>query len=112
HLVVVLEVVDEIPGSQVEPRRAPPLLLPGVALPLVEIAVPGRRDQLLRRAAVVAVVGLPAAGESHDRRMVPVIVPEGVQPVSPLVDRTDETRLLGLVLGHQPGRARAAGRTD
>ena len=42
------------------PRR---FFCQAVPLPLVEVAVLGRRDELLRRAAVVGVVGLVAAGQ-------------------------------------------------
>src|SRR5207253_6050752 len=46
-LVVVLQENDKGAGRQVQGRRAARLLLPGVTLPLKEITVLERRDELL-----------------------------------------------------------------
>src|SRR5260370_39915880 len=54
-LVVVLEVEDESGPRQVESRRAAPLPLPAIALPLVQRTELGGRQQLPRRSPEVAV---------------------------------------------------------
>src|SRR4029079_17242912 len=82
HLVVVWEERHEGGGRQAEAGRAAALLLPGVALALVEVAVLDRRDQLLRRAAVVSVVRLFAPGERDDGGMVEVVVPQRIDAVA------------------------------
>ncbi len=105
-LVVVLEEVDERRRRQVERRGAAALLLPRVPLPLVEKAVLDARDQLLRRAEVVGVVGLVAAGQRHQRRVVEVVVPERVEAVAALRGRAHQLRLLRLVLGDDRSSAR------
>ncbi len=64
-LVVVLHEVHEGGRREIQAWRAPVLALVGVELSLEQVAVLGRRDELLRAALVVSVVGLVAAGQ-HD----------------------------------------------
>src|SRR6266542_1679226 len=100
-LVVVLDVGDEAARVEVEARRAASLLLPLVALPLVESAPLDRRDELLRVAKVVAVVGLVAAGQGDQRAVMEVVVPQRIETVATLVERPHESALLRLVFGDQ-----------
>ena len=60
-LVMVLEIAHKGGWRQVEGRPAAAFLLPSVPLSLIEIAVLHRRNELLRRAAVIAVIGLMVA---------------------------------------------------
>ena len=55
--------------------------------------------ELLRRAAVVADSRPRRAGERDVRRVVEVVVPEGVEPVAAVLEGRTRRRLLRLVLG-------------
>src|SRR5690606_27731370 len=79
HLVVVLQVVDEGRRRQAARRRAAPLALVGVPLPLEEVAVFGARHEFLWRAAVIFVIGLAMAGEGHHGAVMEVVVPQRVE---------------------------------
>ena len=65
-LIVILDKVDETCRWDSTGRRAAPLLLPAVVLPLIQIAPLDRGDELLRSAAIVGVVGL-VSGRSGRR---------------------------------------------
>src|SRR5665647_3525975 len=82
-LVVILGEGDENPGIRPVGRGAPALLLPLVALPLVEEAVLGGGDELLGRAHIIGIVGLVPAGEGYHGAVVVIVVPQHVQPVAP-----------------------------
>jgi hypothetical protein len=99
-LVVVLDEADEYVRGDPERRGAAPLLLPRVALPLVEIAVLERGHEFLGVPAVVAVVGVVARGEHHLCAVMEIVVPERVHSVPALGLRFHEPRLLRLVLGN------------
>ena len=114
-LVVVLQERDERGRRQVQRRGPAALLLPGVPLPLVQVPPLHRRQDLLRGAAVVRVVGLVVAGQRDARAVVEVVVPQRVQAVAAGLGRAHHPRLLRLVLGdqqaaaaHPPPTARAA----
>ncbi len=66
-------------GGTSERRRAAPLPLAPVPLALVQPAPLEDRDDLLRRAEVVAVVALAPACGGDPRRMVEVVAPEHVE---------------------------------
>src|SRR5687768_3169751 len=84
NLVVILQKVDELLCLEVPCRTAAPLVLPLVPLSLIEIAPACRRDQFLRRAVVVAVVKLVVPRRRHARGMVKIVIPDGIEPVSPV----------------------------
>ena len=87
-LVVVLDEGDECaPAAARRPGVPRRLLLPLVALALVEVAVLDRRDELLRRAEVVGVVGLVVAGQRDHGAVVEVVVPERVEAIAALLGR-------------------------
>src|SRR5690606_26079813 len=100
RMIVVLAERDEAPRRSSERRRPTSLVLPAIALALVEEAVLGAGDQLLRRPEVVRVVGLVPSGQCHTRGVVEVVVPERVQPLTTFPDRLNEADVLGLVLRH------------
>ena len=79
-LVVILEEVDEPLASVSARRGAARLALPGEHLTLVEKAAHQRRDQLLRRAAIVAEVAVDEPGRGDARRVVEVVVPQRIEP--------------------------------
>ncbi len=103
-LVVVLEVVTN--RVRARPREEPrPWLCQRAELALVEEAVLGGRDQLLRRAAVVVEVAIDDAGQRHARGVVAVVVPQHVE-----LDRRPEQRgVLRLVLADEEDPPPAAG---
>src|SRR5262249_21253327 len=82
ELVVVFDVVDEMRWRKPPGRRSTALRLPLVALPLVEAAVFDRRNELLRRACVIGVVSVVAAGERDGGGVMEVVVPQPVEPES------------------------------
>src|SRR5207249_12270006 len=92
---------DERCRRRVERRRSPRLLLPDIALPLVEKAVLRGGNNLARRAAIIAVIGLPPPGQRHHRAMVKIIVPQRVEPIAAAPLRADEARLLRFVLADE-----------
>ena len=101
-LIVVFEEGDEGGRRQREARRAARRVLPVVPLPLEQIAVSRRRDQLLRRAPVVVVVGFAPAGQGDVRGMMEVVVPERVEAVAAIVQLgRGKARLLRFVLGDE-----------
>ena len=103
-LVVILQAGDEGGGVDAEGRGAAVRLAEAVELALEQEAPLDRRDQLLRRAVVVGVIGLGTLGHRHRGGVVEVVVPDRVEPVTALLDRADQPDLLVLVLGDQDDR--------
>src|SRR5713101_3259324 len=103
-LIVILQKADEFFRSEIERRCSSPQLLPGVALALKEKSMFCQRHEFLPLAAVVGVVSLAPAGDGHRGGMVPVVVPEGVDPVLP-----DDVGVLRLVLGDDENSSLASG---
>ncbi len=114
HLIVTLQVRDEPPWLDAARRRAAARLLPGVNLALEQVAVLRGRHELLGRAPVVAEVRLGACPSARRtrrgacRRSRPRRA--RVHLPSRSARRSDETRVLRLVLGDDDG-APTAGRT-
>src|SRR5258707_9655313 len=108
-LVVVLQEIDEVGRRQVERRGAAPLLLPGKNLSLVEVAPFEGRDEFLRIAVIVGVVGFIAADERHHGGMMEVVVPNCIQAVAALLRRAYEASSLPLVLGDDDDRTISRG---
>src|SRR5689334_10289856 len=73
-------------------------------LTLKEKAVLRGRDKFLRPPAVIVIITGVAAGQSDDRGVMEVVVPERVQTVAAGLARLDETDFLGLVLCDQNER--------
>src|SRR6185437_2354725 len=112
ELVVVGDEGDEARWRQIECRSAARLMLPPVPLALVEKPVLGRRQQLLRGAAVAVEVGLVAAGGGDPSAVVEVVVPERVEAVPAGAARTGELRFLRLVLADDDRGAPAGAGTS
>ena len=104
-LVVILDEGHERRRLQSKTGRAATLLLPGIPLPLVEVAPLERRDKLLGRAVIIGVIGLVAPGQRDHGAVVEVIVPEGIEPIAALRWRAYQVGLLPLVFRHQEGSA-------
>src|SRR4029077_9130512 len=100
--IVILQERDERSRRNPPARRPARLALPVVVLPLEQVSVLGRRDQLLRLAARVAVIRLRLAGERDHGAVMEVVVPHAVEPVAAVGDRPDETRVLRLLPGAPP----------
>ncbi len=98
---MVFDETDECRRGDIERRLAARFFLPGVELPLKEVAVFGRGNELLRVAVVVGVVGFVPAGQGDDGAVMPVVVPEAVESAAAAGDRPDEFGLLRLVLGDE-----------
>src|SRR5688500_7630672 len=96
-LIVILNVSDEGARFQTSRRRAAPVLLPFVSLPLVEISVFHCGKELLRRAPVVGVIRVGPAGQRNDHGVVVVVVPETIHAVAAPVDGSCKLSLLRLV---------------
>ena len=67
-LIVILQEYDEVRRRHAQGGRAAPLLLPLVALALVEVAVLDGRDELLGRPVIIGVIRLVVAGQGDDGR--------------------------------------------
>src|SRR5689334_8263346 len=83
---------------QIKRRTAATFLLPAIPLALVEVPPFQRRNELLRCAFVVAVIGLGMASASDDGAVVKIVVPKSIHSVAALFRRTDELRFLRFVL--------------
>src|ERR1700682_614393 len=86
HLIVVLDIGDELRGPQVQTRCAAPLLLPFVALALVEIPVLDGGYQLLRFAEVIRVICFIVSREGHPGAVMEIVVPQRINTVAALLD--------------------------
>ena len=96
HLVVVLKIADECRRRDVECRFAAPFALAEVPLALVEPAALQHRDQLLRRAEIVAVVSLATARGGDPRGVVEIVAPEHVEAESAALRAAEQPGVLGL----------------
>src|SRR3954463_3451618 len=84
--------------SEVQRRTATAHFLPGISLPLIEIAPLHGGDELLRLAEVVAVVGIIVTAERDAGSMVEIVGPQAVEAKASLLQRPDQLRMLPLVL--------------
>ena len=90
-----MKLCDGIPQH----RRAAVFLLPVVPLALKQVAPFHSRNDLLRRALIVGVVGVVQTGHGHAAGMMEVVVPAAVETEPVLDRRTQHARLLQFVLG-------------
>src|SRR5262249_1504585 len=105
NLIMVLQKGHKRCGLEIEGRGTTPLLLPHIALPLVEIASLEGRNKFLRSPPVVTVIGCTAPGKCYHSTVVEVIVPEHVEAMPALLRWADQFRMLWFVLGHEEGGA-------
>src|SRR5262245_8228991 len=103
-LVVILNEVYEGRGRNLQTRCSARFLLPFVPLALIKVTVLDRGDELLRFAEVVGVIGFVPPGHRHHRAVVEIVIPERVDPITALLGRPDENRLLWLVFGDDDDR--------
>src|SRR5262249_39924042 len=85
------------------------LSLPREPLSLIQRPVLRRRDELLRDAAIPAVVRFVAPGSGDASRVMKVVVPDRVEPIAARLVWPHEASVLGLVFGDQH-RAATGGR--
>src|SRR6266850_6240123 len=104
-LIVILNEGHKRRRLQSKTGRAATLFLPGIPLPLVEVAPLERRDKLLGRAVIIGVIGLVAPGQRYHGAVVEVIVPEGIEAIAALRWRAYQVGLLPLVFRHHEGGA-------
>src|SRR5262249_45066059 len=95
-LIVILQVADERPRRKIQGRRSAPVALPAIVLALIQKPALDRRNDLLGRPEIVAVVRFPATCQSHQRAVMEVVVPERVQSITPVSRRAYELSLLRL----------------
>src|SRR5215831_8567822 len=107
-LIVVLDERHEDCWLQPKCWRATTLPLPFITLSLVEVSPFERRDELLGRARIVGVISLPTPRHGHHSAVMKVIVPQGIQTITPLLWRSHELRLLRLILRDEENRASAS----
>src|SRR5215216_1310923 len=100
---MVLQKGHERCRLEIKGRGAAPLLLPRIALPLVEIAPLESRNKFLRCPLIVGVIGRTMPSERHHRTVVEIIVPEGVETISAALWRADQFGMLWFVFSHQEG---------
>src|SRR5271163_5074271 len=110
-LIVVLQKDNKTLCRKIERGRAARLLLPLVALPLIEKAVFGGGDELARATAVVRIVGLVMAGQCHHSTVMEVVVPQRIEAVSAPLHWARELGVLRLVLSDNKGDSAAPCRT-
>src|SRR5205085_4779607 len=77
-LIVILQIVDQRPRRQASRWRTAALVLPRIALALIEISALGHSDELAGVAAIVVIIAVGAAGQPHHCRMMEVVVPNGI----------------------------------
>src|ERR687886_827910 len=98
HLIVVFQKHHERLGWKVEGRGAALLLLPAIILALIQEPMTRGRDELLRLAIIIGVVGFVTSGQRDDGAMVKVVVDERVEAVAAALRRPDEPSVLRFVL--------------
>ena len=90
------------------------LRLPRVTLSLKQVAVLGGRNQFLRRAVMIRVVGFAPPGHRDDRAVMKIVVPHRIETVATGINGPNEAYGLRLAFGDQNdwlaarSRARAA----
>src|SRR5689334_24162970 len=99
-LIVVLREDDEALRSDVERRSSAAMVLPRVPLALKEEPVLRRRDELLRRAMIAAVVGFGTSRRRDPRAVVEVVVPKSIERVAAFIAGTQELDVLRLVFAN------------
>src|SRR5438105_3905440 len=109
---MVFQKADEVRGIQVKSWVAAPFLLPAIALALVEKTPLGGRDEFLRLAGVVHVIGFTTPGQGDAGGVMKIVVPQGIQAVAPLGRRANKLRMLRFILGDQVGLTGSAGSTN
>ena len=102
-LIMVLQKDDKAFRREVERGRAAHFLLPLVALPLIEETVLRGGNELAWATAVIRVVGLVTSSECHHGAVMKIVIPQGVEPVTTLLCRARELRVLRLVLSYDEG---------
>ena len=105
-LVMVLQKDDRRFRRQSGRGLTARLLLPRVALTLIEKAAAHARDELLRATGVVAEVPVARAGQGDLRGVMEVVVPHRVETEAAALGRQQLLRVLRLVLGDHDDRAR------
>ena len=84
---MVLQKVHEFRGAYIARWAATWPRLPRIPLPLIQMAVTDCRDQFLRRARVVGVVGLGVTRGRNTARMMEVVIQDPVGSPSALIGR-------------------------
>src|SRR5205823_5740379 len=92
---------------QAKRRMSPLFLLPDRVLALIEESPFGRGNQLLRCAAIIAVIRFVSAGDCDRGRMVKIIIPDCVQSVAVFLSRLSDSRILPFILGNHDDGTRA-----
>src|SRR4029079_10898217 len=67
-------------------------------------------DELLRSAQVIGVVRLAVSGQRHQRGVVKIVIPQGVETKPALVHGAQAPNVLLFVLGYDDDRTPAGGR--
>jgi hypothetical protein len=111
-LVVVLQEGDERRGLETGGRGTARLILPAIALALVEKAALGERYELLRPTAIVGEVGLVTAGKRHARAVMEVVIPDRIEAMPSLLPGSYQACVLRFVLAHDVEPARTCGHRD
>src|SRR4029434_7038449 len=75
HLIMILQEMDEGSGFQSARPTSATLPLPGKVLSLVQKTALHGGDKLLRRAAIIGIIGFVMAGLCHHGGMMKIIVP-------------------------------------
>src|SRR5690242_17952421 len=88
------------------------MVLPSVILPLIQIPILSRRDELLRPSQMITEIRFPSAGKCHDSAVVEVIVPNGVEPVAVFCNGTNQAGILRFIFSHKDCLPVASGRTN
>src|SRR5690606_13496363 len=97
-LIVVVQEHDAACGRRLLERRAARLVLPAIALSLVEEAVLRTRDEFLGTTRVVAQVAVASAAQRDLGSVMDIVVPHRIDAESAALRRQEMLAALGLVL--------------
>src|SRR6266511_1406485 len=109
NLIVILQKADERCGGKTEGIAAARLALPRVPLTLVKEAMPRHRRKLAGGAFIIGEVGLAASRQRHGGRVVPVVVPDGVQSILIGASVMQKSRVLRFAFTDQKHSSSARG---
>src|SRR5512145_1704237 len=112
HLVVIFNIIDKPCRFYSTSGATASLALPAIRLPLIKESRLCRGYEFPHIAAIIRKICLAVSGQRYQRRVMKIIIPEGIYSVPALIDRSNQCRLLRLIFGCDNGTASGSGHTD